>query len=101
MAPAQASADNGDRIAELFRTYGHRQARLDPLEMSAPSLIPELNSIEDGEESVALTLAGEELSLPKAQAIATLGSIYCGTAALEASYVLDADERASTVPDAY
>ncbi|WP_292414970.1 2-oxoglutarate dehydrogenase E1 component [Mesorhizobium sp.] len=93
-APAQASADNGDRMADLFRTYGHRQARLDPLEMSAPSLIPELNSIEDGEECVALTLAGEEVSLPKAQAIATLGAVYCGTATLEASHVIDAGERA-------
>lgn len=92
-APAQASGDSGDRIAELFRTYGHRQARLDPLEMSAPSLAPELNAVEGGEECVALTLAGEEVSLPKAQAIDTLGSIYCGTASLEASHMMDAGER--------
>ncbi|MER9469368.1 2-oxoglutarate dehydrogenase E1 component [Mesorhizobium sp. M0482] len=93
-APAQASGDNGDRIAELFRTYGHRQARLDPLEMSTPRLIPELDSIQGGEESVDLTLAGEKVSLPKAQAITTLGSVYCGTATLEASHVIDAGERA-------
>lgn len=93
-APAQASGDDGERMAELFRTYGHRQARLDPLEMSAPGLIPELSSIEGGEEPIVLTLAGENVSLPKGQAIVTLSSIYCGTAALEASHVLDADERA-------
>src|SRR5262245_30960729 len=85
-APSQAGSDsNGERMAELFRIHGHRQARLDPLEMSAPALVLELNSLHGGEEPVTLTLAGAKVSRPKTQAIATLASIYCGTAALEAS----------------
>ncbi|OHV79308.1 2-oxoglutarate dehydrogenase E1 component [Mesorhizobium sp. ORS 3428] len=92
-APAQNISDNGERLAELFRIYGHRQARLDPLEWSARSPVPELNSIVAGEEPIALTLAGQKMTLPKSQAITTLGSIYCGTAAIEASHVLDAGER--------
>lgn len=88
------TGDDGDRVAELFRTYGHRQARLDPLGLNNGAPCLELEQIHDGPSSVRVTLAGRTSELARQEAIDRFSAVYCGSAAIEASHIPDATARA-------
>lgn len=87
----------GRHMLDLYRAHGHHDARLDPLGLavSAPCAAIAEGMAEIGATQRArITLAGEVLDLAATDASARLAGVYCGTAALEAVHVADAEQRA-------
>lgn len=83
----------GERLAELFRMHGHRQAKLDPLGLADSSIVAELQHPGTRADRITITLAGESLELPPDEAVARLSMLYCGPAAIEATHITDPTER--------
>ncbi len=92
--PSTLIADDGERVADLFRIYGHRQARLDPLGLNNGAACPELGQVHEGPSSIRVTLAGRTSELPRQEAIDRFSAVYCGSAAIEAGHISDARDRA-------
>jgi 2-oxoglutarate dehydrogenase E1 component len=94
-----ANSDGGSAARELlaaFRSYGHKEARLDPL-----GLTPVRTAFEIAERTATasigqlkFSLGGKVVEATAAESAEILRSVYCGHAALEASHLEHPEERA-------
>lgn len=87
--PARAGA----QLAALFRDHGHRAARLDPLDLVVADPVVELQVAGDMGDRVSMLFAGQRLDQTRGDAARRLSGVYCGSAAIEASHLIDVDER--------
>ncbi|MGC4025207.1 MAG: 2-oxoglutarate dehydrogenase E1 component [Mesorhizobium sp.] len=83
----------GQRLRDLYRVHGHKQAKLDPLGLQVSGPVEKLEAARSNVQPIAITLAGVDLRLRNDEACTKLAGIYCGTAAIEADHVADASER--------
>jgi 2-oxoglutarate dehydrogenase E1 component len=85
-------------LIEAFRTYGHLQAKLDPLNLSNTPEIPQLNLETygltfDDTDSIALQgQLGLNAATP-ARILERLHSIYCGAIGFEYQHILSIEEK--------
>jgi 2-oxoglutarate dehydrogenase E1 component len=87
-------------LIHAFRTEGHRQARLDPLQRRLPSSLPSLQleghqlSLEDREAWVDLSSLNSQLPLRKlGELYDWLQQIYCGSVGIEYMHLSNTAER--------
>ena len=87
------------KLIEAYRQFGHKLAKLDPLELTIPASHPELEPAFHGLSSDDLAkeaFLGGELGLEKAKisdVLKRLQATYCGTTAYEYMFVQDSNER--------
>ncbi|CAO3436386.1 2-oxoglutarate dehydrogenase E1 component [Azospirillum doebereinerae] len=94
----------GALLSAAYREHGYKEARLDPLGLSPRHAAPELAAVraqveaqveaQRGTHRLDVAIAGVPHSLPGDEACRTLAALYCGSAAVEASHVVDAQDRA-------
>lgn len=92
-----ASGDLPRRLVEAFRSFGHLEAKLDPLGLERPRRVGALERLREEvlacPERHAAVSVGELLPRTVGEIAATLEAVYAGGAALEASHVEDEDAR--------
>ena len=83
-------------LVEAFRSYGHKEARLDPLGLAPTIRAPEIVHAKDrvGFARVKLPVAGRSMDVTKERAEEILRQLYCGHVALEAAHLDAPDDRA-------
>lgn len=83
-------------FVEAFRTYGHKEAQLDPLAFAPTIHVRELAQAKDrlGSAPVKLFVAGSSLEVTREKAEEILRRVYCWHVALEAAHLDDPDDRA-------
>lgn len=83
-------------FVEAFRTYGHKEAQLDPLGLVQTICVPELAQAKDrlGSEQFKLPIAGRSVEVTKEKAEEILRQAYCWHVALEAAHLTDQGDRA-------
>jgi 2-oxoglutarate dehydrogenase E1 component len=96
--PVRTGEDDGlaaRTLLDAFRSYGHKEARLDPLALTAPQGAPEIAEATEraGSRQLKLPIAGTFVEASTDRAAAILRNIYCGHAALEATHLDDPAER--------
>jgi 2-oxoglutarate dehydrogenase E1 component len=86
-------------LIEAYRFYGHRQAKIDPLELAQPAEVPEL-SLRHHQLSMAdldTEFATGNLHAPGKAALAEILEIvnetYCRTVGAEYMYITDSEEK--------
>ncbi len=86
----------GQALVEAYRAHGHKEARLDPLELTSARTAPELADAKGRGASgrLELTIAGRPVEVSGKRADEILRDIYCGHAAIEAAHIEDAGDRA-------
>ena len=85
-------------LAAAFRAHGHREARLDPLDMPPREPLPLLERMRAavrraGDTAATCTFAGRETHRPLASFAADLERAWCGTATLECAHLDDEEAR--------
>lgn len=92
--PTIASPWSGEALCLAYRTFGYRQADLDPLGLICPLSSPEIADARKAAQGILkLTIAGQATSLSATDAEVLLNRLYCGTAAIEADQVVDRGDR--------
>jgi 2-oxoglutarate dehydrogenase E1 component len=83
-------------LVEAFRSYGHKEARLDPLGLAPTRHALEIVHAKDrvGCARVKLFVAGHSMDVTKGRAEEILRHLYCGHVALEAAHLDAPDDRA-------
>ncbi len=86
----------GQALLDAYRTHGHKEARLDPIELTPGARAPEIADARARVSSaqLELSIAGKKIEVAGERADEILRSIYCGPAALEAAHIDDPGERA-------
>lgn len=83
-------------LVEAFRSYGHKEALLDPLGLSPTVHGPEIAQAKRrvGSASVELSIAGGSVQVTNDSAEEILRQVYCSHLALEAAHLDGSDDRA-------
>lgn len=83
-------------LLEAFRSYGHKEARLDPLGLAPIIGAPEIAEAMDriASASVKLSLAGSTIEVTKKRAEEILRHVYCWHVGLEAAHLDASEDRA-------
>ena len=83
-------------LVDAYRAHGHREARLDPLELLTGIQAPEVTAARSRVSSatIELSVAGTAVSVAGDRAAEILHGIYSGHAALEAGQIADSEDRA-------
>lgn len=83
-------------LIEAFRCWGHKEARLDPLELTPVIHAPEIACAKGrlGSAPVKLSVAGNCIEVTKERAEDILRYVYCRHIALEAAHLEASDDRA-------
>lgn len=107
VAPGLATTQRVQSLIDAYRTYGHLQANLDPLELAIsktiPALDPKAHGLSQAELEVPIALVPialapmvsggtADLTSP-IQLIQRLKAIYCGNIGFEYHYILEDKER--------
>ena len=92
----QDSALAVQALVDAYRAHGHREARLDPLELLKRIQAAEITAARSRVSSapIELSVAGRAVSVPGDRAAEILHNIYSGHAALEAAQISDSADRA-------
>jgi 2-oxoglutarate dehydrogenase E1 component len=92
----QDSALAVQALVDAYRAHGHREARLDPLELLTRIQAAEITAARSRVSSapIELSVAGRAVSVPGDRAAEILHNIYSGHAALEAAQISDSADRA-------
>ncbi|MDH2406578.1 2-oxoglutarate dehydrogenase E1 component [Bradyrhizobium sp. SSUT18] len=83
-------------FVEAFRSYGHKEARLDPLGSAPTNHTLEIAEAKDRVSSarIKLSVAGSSREVPKERAEEILRQVYCLHVTLEAAHLDAPDDRA-------
>jgi len=82
-------------LVEAYRTYGHREADINPLQAPSMTACPQLQltayglSSRDEQTVFSVKLGGASVKLPLKDIIAELRTVYCGTVGAEYQYISD------------